>query len=93
MERLDPNARLVRNPDLVSADMDGETVMMSVERGAYYGLNGIASHVWTLLETPVALADILTSVCADYDVDEVTCQTDMQVFVAELLEQGLIMRC
>jgi len=30
----------VRNPDLIAADMDGDTVMMSIECGEYYGIGG-----------------------------------------------------
>ena len=47
-----------RNPEIVHSDMDGETVMMSVSEGNYYGLNGVGSQIWELLEQEMSVAAI-----------------------------------
>ncbi len=80
----------VRHADLVTTDMDGDTVMMSIERGEYYGIGGVGSRVWELLEQPVTLATIVTTICAEFDVAEDTCQADMESFVADLVANGLV---
>ena len=82
---------LVRNPDLVSADMDGETVMMSIEQGQYFGIGGVGSRVWELLMQPVSVARIIEIICNEYAVAEDICQADMQQFTQELLKHGLIL--
>ena len=90
MQQLTLSTTLMRKPDLVHTDMDGDTVMMSIERGEYYGIGGVGSHVWEMLEKPVMLADIVKAVCSEYDVDEATCQADMRNFVGKLLENDLV---
>lgn len=44
--------------DLVSSDLDGEVVMMSIDNGEYYGLDAVGSRVWALLERPQAVSDL-----------------------------------
>lgn len=79
-----------RNPDLIAADMDGDIVMMSIEHEEYYGISGVGPRVWELLATPISVADITRVICAEYAVDEATCQSDMQAFVEELMRLGLV---
>lgn len=82
--------RFQRNPDLVSTDMDGDTVMMDISHGEYYGIGGVGSRVWDLLASPVSLAEIVKTICDEFDVDEATCQADMERFVGELQGLGLV---
>ena len=84
------NIPLIRNPDLVSADMDGETVMLSIERGEYFGLGGIGTHIWELIGQPVSVAQIIDAICQEYEVNEDRCKTDVHRFLQELLEFDLI---
>ncbi|QQS53241.1 MAG: PqqD family protein [Candidatus Competibacteraceae bacterium] len=81
---------LTRNPNLVAADIDGDLVMMSVEQGEYFGITGVGSRVWKLLATPTTVADITRVICAEYAVEEAQCQADMQGFVEELIQLGLV---
>ena len=81
---------MIRNPDLVSADMDGETVMMSIANGAYFGIGGIGSRVWDLLETPNDLDTLVAMITAEYDVDDATCRADLVGFLSDLNRAGLI---
>jgi hypothetical protein len=85
-----PSTTLItRNPDLVAAEVDGDLVMMSVEQGEYFGITGVGSRVWELLAAPTTVADLTRVICAQYAVDEATCQADMQAFVEELIQLGL----
>ncbi len=83
-------ARIYRNPDMVATDMDGDTVMMSFERGTYFGLGGVGPRIWNLLENPTSMSAIVTTICAEYDVDEETCSADVQRFLAKMIENELV---
>ena len=83
-------ARIYRNPDMIAADMDGDTVMMSFERGTYFGLGGVGPRIWNLLEGPTSFSAIVTVICAEYDVDEQTCTADVQRFLAKMIENKLV---
>ena len=84
------DALVERNPDLFSADMDGELVMMSVARGEYFGLGGVAPRLWTLLEKPCTTAFLRERVLAEFEVDERTCRRDVGEFMAAMLAKGLV---
>lgn len=90
MSNFDSIATLVRNPDLIAADMDGETVMMSIERGEYFGLGGVGGRVWELLTQPTTLEQLTQVICAEFDVDPSTCRADLQNFLQELLANGIV---
>jgi hypothetical protein len=81
---------LKRNPDLIWTDMDGETVMMSIERGEYLGLGGAGSRIWELLEEPVTPGEICARVAAEFEVDPDTCKADVVSFLGELVEKEVI---
>jgi hypothetical protein len=70
--------------------MDGETVMMSIEKGEYFGIGGVGSRVWELLENPVTLEDIIETICEEYEVDAAACSRDIKTFLEKLLQTGLV---
>lgn len=92
MTDLLDTARFVRHPDLVAADMDGEVVMMSLERGVYYGLGGVGSRVWALLENPQTLDSLVAAICAEFDTDAQTCAADLRPFLDDMLRNNLVRR-
>ena len=75
---------------MLSSNMDGETVMMSIENGEYYGLNEIGTRIWELTENEILIQDIINTLMEEYDVDEATCQSDVMEFVEELGNKKLI---
>lgn len=93
MSKITLDTRIARGPELVSTDMDGETVMMSLQRGEYFGIGGAGSTAWKMLEAPVTVRAICTAVCAEFEVAESVCQTDMLEFVENLIRNGLATEC
>lgn len=85
-----PPSSFVRSPDLISTDMDGDTVMMSVERGEYFGLAGVGARVWDLLAQPIPPPELVQQICAEYALDASTCEADLKRFMGELMAQGLV---
>lgn len=76
--------------DIVASDIDDEKVMMSVEKGEYFGLDPIGSRVWELIEKPVKVGDLIDALLQKYDVDRETCEHDVLVFLQELHESGIL---
>ncbi len=79
-----------RNENIIDANIDGETVMMSIENGEYYGMDSIASRIWGLLETSGTVGEICTQLQQNYDVSERQCQEDVLAFLNDLAEQNTI---
>lgn len=87
---LDNETPLKRVPDLVAADLDGELVMMNAEAGLYYGISGVGARAFELLEYPISIEEIVETITQEYDVDRSICRRDIQGFVNELIENGLV---
>ena len=93
MTELDINSRLTRNPELITADMDGDTVMMNIANGKYFGINEVGSRVWELLESPVSVADLCRHIAAEFEVDDSRCRSDLLKLLAEMLEHDVVRSC
>jgi hypothetical protein len=78
-----------RSRDVVSSEIDGEAVMMSIEKGKYYGMDPIASRIWELLGTPISVGDMIGILTQEYDVTRQDCEKDVLVFLSDLLSEKL----
>lgn len=83
---------VVVSRDQVSADLSGETVILGMRDGVYFGLDGVGSHIWTLAASPTTLGTLHGSVVASYDVDADVAWGDLVALVGALLEAGLFER-
>ncbi len=81
---------VIRNPDLIATEMDGDTVMMSIERGEYFGLGGVGSRAWEMLAQPTSVDAMAQTICSEFEVDLPTATADLQKFVHDLLDHGLV---
>lgn len=81
--------KVTRHPDMLSAEIGGEAVMMSIEKGAYFGLNSIATRIWDLIEQPCTVADLIKTIGDEYEVTDEQCEADVQEFVADMIKRGL----
>ena len=73
--------------EIVASDIDGETVMMSVENGKYYGLDEIGSHIWELIERPIKVSNFIDTLFEKFDV---TSERDVLIFINELNEDRIL---
>ncbi len=90
MRRFGPEDRLSRANDLLSTELDQETVLMSIDAGAYYGLEGAARSIWKKLENPTSFSELVDYLVREYRVSRETCASDLQKFLAEIEREGLL---
>ena len=90
MSQVDGTKKYCRKADLLSVEMDGDLVMMSIDSGNYFGVSGIGPHIWQMLETPRNFGEIVDGVCAEYEVDRETAAADLTLFLGTLSENGMI---
>ena len=87
---IEKSSVIRQSEDQVAAEVDGEVVMMSVEKGNYYGLDEVGSRIWALIETPCTLDELCDALAAEFDVERATCERDVTRFLEEMAEQGLV---
>jgi len=79
-----------RNPQISTASLVDELVMLDVDRGAYYGLDDIATYIWEEIETPRQVADLCGHLLEVFDVDQQTCEQDVLELLAWLHDKRLV---
>jgi len=89
-KEIDINTVVIQNKNLDSTDLDGEKVMMNIDRGKYYGLNEVGSRIWELLEEPKQVSGLISTLLEEYDVDRSTCESSVLAFLSKLYDEELI---
>lgn len=85
-----PDTVLVRNSNQLYSEVDNEIVMLSVDTSEYYGLNEVGSVIWSILEKPKSLYEIIDYLVLKYDVERSVCELEIMPFIDNLLESGVI---
>lgn len=90
MMPLRPESLLTRAIEPLSTDLGNEIVLMSIESGSYYGLEGTAQRIWILLATPRSLLDLGICLANEYKVSPEQCVKDILPFIEQLRAEGLL---
>ena len=80
---------VVRSEELVSSDLDGETVLMSVQNGKYYGMDAIGSRIWVLIAQPILVSELCDTLLEEFDVVREQCEQDVLAFLNQLAKDNL----
>jgi len=70
--------------------MGGETVILDLNSGIYYGLDVVGARVWTLIEHVISVQAVCETIVSEYDVDAETCSRDVLAFVNQMRDIGLV---
>lgn len=79
-----------RRPNVMSAVINDELVMMSVETGQYFNLNTVGAQIWRLLESPQSLNAIVAALVDGYDAPEAVIREETRAFLARLEAQDMV---
>jgi hypothetical protein len=74
----------------MASDIGGETVILGLQKGRYYGLDAVGARIWQLLQTPTSVADLQRAIVAEYDVAPERCQADLLALLQQLIDAGVV---
>jgi hypothetical protein len=80
---------IVRSKDMIGADAAGETILVNVSNGNFYGLGSTGGLIWTCLEQPCSRQRILDRLTGEFDVSPEAAEADLAVFLDALAAEGL----
>lgn len=84
------DARVRRRPDVLSRELEGETVMVELTGGAYYGLNAVGTRVWELIGDGTTVRAVLAALLEEFEVDPAVAQCDVLALLEQLAEKRLV---
>jgi Coenzyme PQQ synthesis protein D (PqqD) len=79
-----------RSPSVLGAEVDGEIVIMSIERSRYFGLDHIGSDIWKRIEPPCSFATLIDGLAADYEADRTTIISDVKSLLRRMAKLDIV---
>ena len=87
---LSLSSRVKVSDDTLFQELSGETVLLELSRGVYYGLDEIGTRIWNLLAEGRSLEETVDVLVEEYDVDRARGAADVLRLVGELEERRLL---
>ena len=84
------DTRLTVPPQVLSRAVGDETVLLNLESGIYFGLDGVGKLIWEAVSEGNDLGSAVGAVVAEYEVDESRAAADVLEFASTLVERGLL---
>jgi hypothetical protein len=91
MEGRSLSIRAVVPEAVITRELDGETILLNLETGMYFGLDKVGTDVWRAILSGGTLGDALDLVQSEYNVQPAVLRTDFLRLVDELLAKGLLL--
>ncbi|MHB8682279.1 MAG: PqqD family protein [Acidimicrobiales bacterium] len=79
-----------RRSDVIWREVDGKVVGLDLRSSQYFSLNASASRLWALLGETADHDELVETLVACYDVDRERAVADVDQFVKDLVDNGLV---
>jgi hypothetical protein len=76
--------------DVVFRELEGEIVILNLEKGEYFGVDDVGTRMWTLLAEGRSLRQVADIMVSEYDVRRETVAADLLRLAGEMISHGLI---
>ena len=87
---IDSKSIVCQAKDIDGADLDGEKVMMNLEKGKYFCLNSVGSRIQDIIEEKVSVDKIIDILLEQYEIDRDTCEKSVINYLESLKNEELI---
>ena len=82
--------QFVIHPSVICRELSGETVLLNLESGVYYGLDAVGTRVWQLLMQGCTIAGVRDTMIEEYDVAPDVLNADVMRLIGELRDRGIV---
>ena len=76
--------------NVVFRHLAGESVLLNLDTGKYFGLDAVGTRLWNLVAEHGSTALTIDTLLAEYDVDAPRLQQDVTALIDQLLSKGLL---
>jgi hypothetical protein len=84
--------RVVKAPQVLLQDLDGEAVLLNLANGHYYGLDEIGFRMYNLLVGADSVQAAYDQLLQEYEAPPEQLRGDLDRFLEKLLHNGLVLR-
>lgn len=81
---------IVKNKEIDDTDIDGEKVMINLDKGQYFMMNAVGTDIWNSIDEPIGIECIINNLLEKYEIDYKTCESEVISFIEALKDAELI---
>ena len=90
MSKLNLNSTVQRHPDVIAAEAGEDIVMVSIEKGYYYGVSNVGREIWGSIDHPVKVSNLVDHLVLTFNVERSLCEQETLSFLEDLLSENLL---
>ena len=87
---LNLSTRVSVSPDVLMNVVDGQSVLLDLKAGRYFGLDEVGTRMWQVLTASQSVEAAYTVLLAEYDVEPGRLREDLLALAEKLIENGLL---
>ena len=88
---MNPEKFTIDRSKVVHDTIEGETIVINLDSGAYYALNQTAGEVWNWIDSGLDKPRILTLLRESYAIEEPEAHAALSPFLDKLVLEGLVL--
>jgi hypothetical protein len=90
MPAVSLDSRVSISEDAVFRELGGESVIVHLDSGIYYGLDPVGTRVWQLIDAHGQLKPVFEAALDEFDVEPARLEEDLLRLVTELASRRLV---
>ncbi len=88
--QIDDRVVVQASAQTLSAELEGEMVILHTPSGQYYGLNDVGTRIWQIIQGSVTLRLLVERLKLEYNVEYSVLEADVRRSIAEFEIAGLV---
>jgi Coenzyme PQQ synthesis protein D (PqqD) len=80
----------INTPPVIHQLLDGEVIVVNLDSGTYYSLDGTAATIWEAIDRGASLGETIADAAARYDAPAAAVERAVTTFVDELRREELV---
>ena len=90
MRAITPASRFCQNERIIRQEAGGTTVLLSLEGGQYYSLNGVGGRAWELSDGRRTVSEIARLLESEFDAPAAVIERDLLGLFSDLADEKLV---
>jgi len=82
--------QVIKAPDVLLQDLNGEAVLLNLRNGQYYGLDENSYHMYKTLTSSSSVQAAYEALSQEYEIEPGQLRSDLDQFLEHLLANGLL---
>jgi len=87
---LSLSTKVYKNKNIISNQIDGETVIMRIEENDYFQLDETGTFIWNIIDKPISVIEISNKIIEHFGISREQSENDMLNFINELSRKKIV---